>query len=74
LGLSSLPLALSVVTMLALLLAAGLAWLKCGREVLPAREMFSIALYILGKLGLYRVILSNKTNPEWIRTDRERSK
>jgi cytochrome c oxidase subunit IV len=35
--------------------------------------VLSIPLYILGKLGLYRVKLFNKTVAQWIRTDRTKS-
>jgi hypothetical protein len=53
--------------------AAFLAWLKCGRDVLPPRAIWSIAPYVLGKLPLYRRILSNRIETRWIRTDRTKS-
>lgn len=73
LGFSSPALAVSTATMLAFIFAAGLAWAKCGRDVVPLNAIFSIAPYILRKLGLYRGILFNRTAAEWIRTDRANS-
>jgi cellulose synthase/poly-beta-1,6-N-acetylglucosamine synthase-like glycosyltransferase len=60
----------SVATLTAFALAASLAWFKVGRDVVPVRALLSLALYSLGKLDLYRVILLNKANAEWIRTER----
>jgi hypothetical protein len=73
LGFSSLALTLSAATLVAFVLAAFLAWLKCGRDVVPVSAVLSIALYIFGKLGLYRVKLFNKSDAQWIRTDRTKS-
>jgi len=67
-GLSSLALTLSAANLVAFVLAAFLAWLKCGRDIMPVGAVLSIALYILGKLGLYRVKLLNKTEPLRIST------
>lgn len=72
-GFSSSALTLSTATVLALLLATCLAWLKCGRDIVPIGAVFSIAPYILRKLNLYSVILSKKTDAQWIRTDRTKS-
>ena len=30
-----------------------LAWVKCGRDLLPARSLFSTVPYIVGKLPIY---------------------
>jgi hypothetical protein len=73
LGFSSLALTMSAATLMAFVLAAFLAWLKCGRDIVPVSAVLSIALYILGKLGIYRVKLLNKTDAQWIRTDRTKS-
>jgi hypothetical protein len=56
--------------LLAFVLAAFLAWLKCGRDVVPIGTVLSIPLYILGKLGLYRIKMFAKTDAQWVRTDR----
>jgi cellulose synthase/poly-beta-1,6-N-acetylglucosamine synthase-like glycosyltransferase len=53
--------------------AVFLAWLKCGRDVLPLRSMFSLLSYVVGKLPLYLQILFRRQKT-WIRTDRGHSK
>jgi cellulose synthase/poly-beta-1,6-N-acetylglucosamine synthase-like glycosyltransferase len=73
LGFASSALAVSTATALAFLLAACLAWMQCGRDVLPVDSILSIAPYVLRKFGLYSVILTNKTDAQWIRTDRAKS-
>jgi len=64
---------LSAGSLAAFALAGGLAWLTCGRDVVPLRALSSIARYVLVKIGLYRFILSNKSHIKWIRTDRTTS-
>jgi cellulose synthase/poly-beta-1,6-N-acetylglucosamine synthase-like glycosyltransferase len=73
LGLSSAALAISTVSLLAFTTAAILAWLQCGRDVLPLGAVFLVAPYIFRKLGLYRQIASGKAEARWIRTDRTKS-
>jgi cellulose synthase/poly-beta-1,6-N-acetylglucosamine synthase-like glycosyltransferase len=73
LGFSLSALLLSATTLAAFVLAAFLAWLKCGRDVVPMGTVLSIPLYILGKLGLYRIKISNRTDEQWVRTDRTES-
>jgi cellulose synthase/poly-beta-1,6-N-acetylglucosamine synthase-like glycosyltransferase len=73
LGFSFWALTVSTASLLAFVLAAFLAWLKCGRDVVPVSAVFSVARYILGKFGLYRVKLRNKTDTQWTRTDRAKS-
>jgi cellulose synthase/poly-beta-1,6-N-acetylglucosamine synthase-like glycosyltransferase len=72
-GFSSAALIVSTASLLAFVLAAFLAWVKCGRDVLPPRAIWSIAPYVLGKLPLYRRILCNRIESRWIRTDRTKS-
>jgi cellulose synthase/poly-beta-1,6-N-acetylglucosamine synthase-like glycosyltransferase len=50
-----------------------LAWLRCGRDVLPLRSIVSLLSYIAGKLPLYLQILFRRQKT-WIRTDRGQSK
>lgn len=50
-----------------------LAWLWCGRDVLPLRSLFSLLSYITGKFPLYLQILFRRQKT-WIRTDRGHSK
>ncbi len=71
-GFSWLPLATSAATLFVLAIAVFLAWLKCGRDVLPPRAFLSIISYVLGKLGLYGRIISGKADAKWDRTDREK--
>jgi uncharacterized membrane protein len=73
LGFSSLALTVSAATLIAFVLAAFLAWMKFGRDLLPVGAVLSIALYIFGKLGIYRTKLLTKTDAQWIRTDRTKS-
>jgi cellulose synthase/poly-beta-1,6-N-acetylglucosamine synthase-like glycosyltransferase len=73
LGFSSAALTVSIANLLAFVVAAFLSWMKCGRDILPLVAMLSIALYVYGKLPLYRHILSNRTEPGWVRTDRTKS-
>jgi cellulose synthase/poly-beta-1,6-N-acetylglucosamine synthase-like glycosyltransferase len=73
LGFSLSALIVSGAALTAFVLAAFLAWLKCGRDVVPLGTVLSIPLYILGKLGLYRIKIFNKTDARWIRTDRTES-
>ncbi len=70
---SSAAMVVSAVNLLALLLSAFLAWLKCGRDILPVSAILSISPYVLGKFPLYRQILSGKRVTRWIRTDRTKS-
>jgi cellulose synthase/poly-beta-1,6-N-acetylglucosamine synthase-like glycosyltransferase len=72
-GFSSAALLISTASLLAFLLTAFVAWLKCGRDVLPPRTIWSIVRYVLGKIPLYRHILSNRMDARWIRTDRTKS-
>jgi cellulose synthase/poly-beta-1,6-N-acetylglucosamine synthase-like glycosyltransferase len=72
-GLSFMALIVSGAALATFVLAAFLAWLKCGRDVVPIGTVISIPLYILGKLGLYRVKMFNKPDAPWIRTDRAES-
>jgi cellulose synthase/poly-beta-1,6-N-acetylglucosamine synthase-like glycosyltransferase len=73
LSFSASALAASTASLLAFVSAACLAWKKCGCDLVPVSAVLSIPLYILGKLGLYRVKLFNKTVAQWIRTDRTKS-
>ena len=70
---SSMALAISTATVVLFLVAIFLAWLKCGRDVLPVGAIFLIAPYVVGKLGLYRDALAGKSDARWNRTDRTKS-
>ena len=71
-GFSTVPLIISAVTLLGFVVAIFLAWLKCGRDVLPASAILSIASYVVRKVGLYHQILSGKSDAQWDRTDRKK--
>jgi hypothetical protein len=58
-----LALTLSAANLVAFVLAAFLAWLKCGRDIMPVGAVLSIALYILGKARPLSCQLLNKTEP-----------
>jgi cellulose synthase/poly-beta-1,6-N-acetylglucosamine synthase-like glycosyltransferase len=72
LGISLVPMLFSVGSAFALAGSVFLAWLKYGREILPPRALLSVLSYALVKLAVYRRIVSSKSGPEWIRTDREK--
>jgi cellulose synthase/poly-beta-1,6-N-acetylglucosamine synthase-like glycosyltransferase len=71
-GVSSAALIISVASLLVFLFAAFLAWLKCGRDILPPGAILSIGPYVLAKLSIYRHMLANKADGHWNRTDRTR--
>lgn len=69
-GLSSVPFAISASTLLGFVATILAAWLNCGRDILPASAIFSIAPYVLRKISLYRQIISGQADTKWRRTDR----
>jgi cellulose synthase/poly-beta-1,6-N-acetylglucosamine synthase-like glycosyltransferase len=70
LGLSSAAMPISAASLLAFLTGVLLSWLKYGRDILPPGAILSVPRYMIGKLPLYRQILSRKSDSQWIRTDR----
>jgi cellulose synthase/poly-beta-1,6-N-acetylglucosamine synthase-like glycosyltransferase len=73
-GFSWWPFVVSGTMVVALFAAFGVAWVECGRDLLPTHEMFSIPVYAIKKIGLYFALLLNKIDAQWIRTDRSQSK
>jgi glycosyltransferase involved in cell wall biosynthesis len=69
-GLPSVALAIAAANFVVFTLAVVFAWLKFGRDVLPARISFSIGSLILQKFGLYGLLLMRRTAGQWVRTDR----
>ncbi len=63
---------LSLVTTALMLVGLGvlLAWLKFGRQVLPARYLFALPFYILWKVPLYLSFLVRGRQSGWERTER----
>jgi cellulose synthase/poly-beta-1,6-N-acetylglucosamine synthase-like glycosyltransferase len=62
--------AISTVSLLALTMATLLAWLKCGRDVVPPGALLQIPPYAFRKLNLYRQFVFGKIDSQWTRTDR----
>ena len=50
--------------------AAGIAWIKYARDVLPLRALGLIPLYIFSKLRLYLTALLGRKVSQWVRADR----
>jgi cellulose synthase/poly-beta-1,6-N-acetylglucosamine synthase-like glycosyltransferase len=70
LGSSLTALMISIVNLILFALAAFVAWLKCGRDLVPISAALAIPRYVLGKTKLYRAKLFERTDAQWIRTDR----
>jgi hypothetical protein len=71
-GLPSAPLIIATANVLVFGLAVFFAWLKFGRDSLPARAFFSIGP--LRKFRLYGQMLLGRTAVQWVRTDRAKLK
>jgi cellulose synthase/poly-beta-1,6-N-acetylglucosamine synthase-like glycosyltransferase len=69
-GYSAAALAISTASLLAFTMATLLAWLKCGRDVVPPRAFFQIPSYVFRKIKIYRQFIFGKTDSQWTRTDR----
>jgi cellulose synthase/poly-beta-1,6-N-acetylglucosamine synthase-like glycosyltransferase len=65
------PLLVSGSALAFLMLGLVLAWIKCGRDLITLKTLFSVVPYIASKFGIYaRAFASNK---KWERTDRSKS-
>jgi cellulose synthase/poly-beta-1,6-N-acetylglucosamine synthase-like glycosyltransferase len=71
-GLSWMPMLIGTVSLAGFLGGAFLAWLKCGRDILPPSATLLIFSYVIGKLPIYRQLFSRKSGQQWIRTDRRK--
>ena len=69
-GYSFAALAISTASLLAFTTATLLAWLKCGRDVVPPSALLLMPSYAFRKLKLYRKFFLGKIDSKWIRTDR----
>jgi len=69
-GFSSTALFVSGASLVAFMLALFLAWLSCGRDILPVGSWLSIGSYVIGKLRLYRRLLQHGFVLKWTRTHR----
>jgi cellulose synthase/poly-beta-1,6-N-acetylglucosamine synthase-like glycosyltransferase len=63
-------LAISTTSLLAFATATLVAWLTCGRDVLPASAFLLIPSYAFRKLKLYRQFVLGRVDSQWTRTDR----
>jgi len=64
------PIACAASAFAVLVSAVALAWMRCGRDVLPFPLLVRILPYLAGKLLLYLRLVRNGPNIKWIRTDR----
>jgi cellulose synthase/poly-beta-1,6-N-acetylglucosamine synthase-like glycosyltransferase len=71
-GVSSAATFVSMASLVGFIAAVFLSWLKYARDILPPRSILLIAPYVIGKLPLYRKMLSSKSGRQWIRTDRRK--
>ena len=69
-GLSILPLLLALTSSVLFGVAVGVAWRGWGKDVVTLMELFSIPLYILGKIPIYLRFLTRRQK-EWVKTDRK---
>jgi cellulose synthase/poly-beta-1,6-N-acetylglucosamine synthase-like glycosyltransferase len=69
-GFSAAPLAISTISLVTFALTTLLAWLKCGRDVVPPSALLQIPSYAFRKIPLYRQLIFGKTGSHWTRTDR----
>jgi hypothetical protein len=69
-GYSFVALAIGTTSLTAFVIATVVAWLRCGRDVVPPSALLLIPSYAFRKLKLYRQFFSGKIDSNWIRTDR----
>jgi cellulose synthase/poly-beta-1,6-N-acetylglucosamine synthase-like glycosyltransferase len=69
-GLSLAAFAIASINLLMFAFAVLLAWLRFGRDILPARAMASFGPQIFRKFRIYGQMLIGRTAAVWIRTDR----
>jgi len=70
LGASGLPLAIVVVSLCAIAVGVLAGWLAYGRELVRARDLLAIPLYVLWKLPLYFSFFTRGKQRSWERTER----
>jgi len=71
-GYSSVALVISTASLLAFAIATLVAWLKCGRDVVPPSALLLIPSYAFRKIKLYHRFVFGKIDSEWDRTDRNK--
>ena len=70
LGLASSSLSMSLCCIGLLTLSISAAWLRFGKDILPARSLFRIPIYLAEKLPVYAKLLVGKRVSSWVRSDR----
>ena len=70
LGASGAPLAITVLSLMAIGTGVLAAWLAYGRELVRARDLLAIPLYVLWKLPLYFSFFTKGKQRAWERTER----
>jgi hypothetical protein len=69
-GLSAKPLLLNAAGLALIGSAISAAWVKHGRDVLPAAELRLVFSYFVKKLSLYMALAAGDRASQWTRTDR----
>jgi len=69
-GASGVPLAIAVVSLSAIGVGVFAGWFAYGRELVRARDLLAIPLYVLWKLPLYFSFFTRGKQREWERTER----
>jgi cellulose synthase/poly-beta-1,6-N-acetylglucosamine synthase-like glycosyltransferase len=69
-GLSVVPLLISLSSLVVVILMVVLAWSMRGKEILPARRLTLLPVYLATKARLYIAALLGQRVSLWIRTDR----
>jgi cellulose synthase/poly-beta-1,6-N-acetylglucosamine synthase-like glycosyltransferase len=72
-GLSLAAFVIASINLLMFMSAVLFAWLRFGRDILPARVLLSSGPQALNKFRIYSQILLGRTAAVWIRTDRGKS-
>ena len=70
-GGAAVGLSLSIMNAIGFGFAIFLAWVKFGKDVLPARSLAAVASFVFRKLPLYHRIFTGKPTAKWMRTDRD---
>ncbi|CCE09375.1 Glycosyl transferase, family 2 [Bradyrhizobium sp. STM 3843] len=69
-GGSSIGLWVSAGNLLVFVSAIGIAWLKCGMDLVPPASLLLIPFYVARKLKLYAQFAFGQVDSQWTRTDR----
>jgi hypothetical protein len=49
-----------------------LAWLQCGRDILPPRAFSLVVKFLVAKFPIYARLARNRAASQWMRTDRQK--